>query len=82
MTSRLDGLTERGLVTRAPDREDGRLVIVALTSTGRAIVDAAFEALVDAERELLTPLGDEARGVLASHLRLLLMTASAEPVTT
>jgi len=32
MTSRLDGLTERGLVTRAADREDGRLVRVGLAS--------------------------------------------------
>jgi DNA-binding MarR family transcriptional regulator len=80
MTSRLDGLTERGLVTRAPDREDGRLVRVALTPRGRAIVDAAFEALLDAERDLLAPLGDAARAVLAQHLRALLMTASSEPV--
>jgi DNA-binding MarR family transcriptional regulator len=76
----LDGLTERGLVTRAPDREDGRLVRVALTPRGRAIVDAAFEALLDAERDLLAPLGDAARAVLAQHLRALLMTASSEPV--
>lgn len=80
MTSRLDGLTERGLVTRAADREDGRLVRVALTGDGRAIVDAAFEALLDAERELLAPLGDEARAVLAQHLRALLMTAAIEQV--
>jgi DNA-binding MarR family transcriptional regulator len=80
MTSRLDGLTERGLVTRAPDLEDGRLVRVALTPRGRAIVDAAFEALLDAERDLLAPLGDEAREVLARYLRALLMTAASEPV--
>ena len=57
MTSRLDGLTERGLVTRAPDREDGRLVRVGLTPAGRQILDAAFEELIAAERELLAPLG-------------------------
>lgn len=77
MTTRLDGLTVRGLVTRAADREDGRLVRVALTAKGRRIVDAAFAALLDAERELLTPLGDDARGTLAASLRVLLAEASA-----
>jgi DNA-binding MarR family transcriptional regulator len=76
MTSRLDGLTLRGLVTRAADREDGRLVRVALTPAGRALVDAAFEELIEVERDLLAPLGDDARRALASSLRLLLVTAS------
>ncbi len=79
MTSRLDGLTVRGLVTRSPDREDGRLVRVALTAAGRAIVDAAFEELIEAERELLAPLGEAARGTLAGSLRALLATATSEP---
>jgi DNA-binding MarR family transcriptional regulator len=78
MTSRLDGLTDRGLVTRAADREDGRLVRVALTAKGRRLVDAAFAALLEAERELLTPLPSDARAQLASVLRDLLATASAD----
>lgn len=75
MTSRLDGLTERGLVARAPDPVDGRLVRVTLTRAGREIVDAAFAELVRAERELLTPL--EAGNVepLAAMLRQLLARA-------
>jgi DNA-binding MarR family transcriptional regulator len=80
MTSRLDGLTERGLVTRAPDRDDRRLVRVALTRAGRVLVDAAFEALLETERELLTPLGSDARAVLARQLRELLATATTERV--
>jgi DNA-binding MarR family transcriptional regulator len=82
MTSRLDGLTTRGLVTRAPDREDGRLVRVGLTAAGRQLVDAAFEELIDAERELLAPLGDQARSALAASLRLLLATATSDPAGT
>jgi DNA-binding MarR family transcriptional regulator len=77
MTSRLDGLTERDLVTRAPDRVDGRLVRVALTPAGRAIVDAAFEALLAAERELLTPLAPDTVAPLAATLRALLARAAA-----
>jgi DNA-binding MarR family transcriptional regulator len=79
MTSRLDGLTERGLVVRAPDRVDGRLVRVTLTPRGRALVDAAFAELVAAERELLTPLDAAGLDALAENLRTLLATASSEP---
>jgi DNA-binding MarR family transcriptional regulator len=82
MTSRLDGLTERGLVTRGPDLVDGRLVRVALTPAGREHVDAAFEELIEAERQLLTPLGDAARGTLAGHLRSLLASATSDPAET
>jgi DNA-binding MarR family transcriptional regulator len=79
MTSRLDGLTVRGLVLRAPDREDGRLVRVTLTPAGRELVDAAFAELVAAERELLAPLGETARGIVADNLRDLLASATSEP---
>jgi DNA-binding MarR family transcriptional regulator len=78
MTSRLDGLTQRGLVTRSPDREDGRLVRVGLTAAGRELVDAAFAELIDAERELLAPLGEDVRRELAASLRVLLATATSE----
>lgn len=78
MTSRLDGLTERAMVTRAPDREDGRLVRVSLTPAGRDLVDAAFAELVAAERELLGPLAPGERAALASALRALLETASSD----
>jgi DNA-binding MarR family transcriptional regulator len=80
MTSRLDGLTERHLVTRAADRADGRLVRVTLTAAGREMVDAAFDALVEAERELLTPLPPESVTPLAATLRSLLLAASAPEV--
>ncbi|MDT4942068.1 MAG: hypothetical protein QOJ34_2157 [Pseudonocardiales bacterium] len=80
MTSRLDGLTERGLVTRAADREDGRLVRVALTGAGRGLLDAAFGELIDTERELLTPLGSDARAALAGTLRMLLETVASDGV--
>jgi DNA-binding MarR family transcriptional regulator len=78
MTSRLDGLTVRGLVTRAADREDGRLVRVALTPPGRRVVDTAFEALLEAERDLLTPLAADSLAPLAAALRALLATASSD----
>jgi DNA-binding MarR family transcriptional regulator len=75
MTSRLDRLGGRGFVTRHPDPRDGRLVRVRLTATGREHVDAAFEALVDGERDLLAMLSGDARETLADSLRTLLLAA-------
>ncbi len=75
MTSRLDGLSARGLVTRTPDSLDGRLVRVALTASGRQLVDTAFEALLAAEHELLAPLPPDTVGPLAETLRMLLARA-------
>ncbi len=75
MTSRLDGLTTRGLVRRAPDTVDGRLVRVALTPSGREIVDAAFGELLEAERDLLAPLPPDTLAPLAATLRALLARA-------
>lgn len=82
MTSRLDRLTERGLVRRAADRTDGRLVRVTMTARGRELVDAAFAALVDAERELLAPLPAESLSALAAALRELLVSVTSEPTVT
>lgn len=77
MTSRLDGLTARGLVRRSPDTVDGRLVVVALTPTGREILDRAFGALLEVERELLRPLAPDSIGPLAAALRGLLARAES-----
>ena len=72
MTSRLDGLVGRGLVSRHSDPSDGRLVRVRLTQPGRARVDAAMESLLDGERELLAALDDRERAALSAALRTLL----------
>ena len=62
MTSRLDRLTGRSLVSRHPDPDDGRLVRVRLTAAGRRRVDAAFAALLATERELLAALAGHRAG--------------------
>ena len=72
MTNRVDRLTARGLVERRPDPDDRRGVIVRLTSEGKATVDAAFEALVERERNLLADLPARDRKQLAGLLRTLL----------
>src|ERR1700749_4352437 len=72
MTNRIDRLSARGYVERYPDPDDRRGGIVRLTDDGRSAVDAAFTALLDAERALLEDLPERDRTRLASLLRTLL----------
>ncbi len=72
MTNRVDRLAGRGFVERSPDPEDRRGVIVRLTPEGKAAVDGAFDALLDAERALLADLSRRDQVKLAGLLRLLL----------
>ena len=76
MTSRLDRLVTRHFVTRHPDPEDGRLVRVRLTATGRKRVDAAFAALLVSERDLLATLPEGQHAAVADALRQLLLAAA------
>lgn len=75
MTSRLDRLSARALVSRRADPRDGRLVRVRLTSRGREHVDAAFIRLLRSERELLAWVPTAQRRALADGLRELLLAA-------
>ncbi len=72
MTNRIDRLAARGFVERYPDPDDRRGVIVRLTAEGRATVDGAFEALLEAENSLLAALPARDRTRLAALLRTLL----------
>ena len=71
MTNRIDGLVERGLVTRRTDPHDGRGVLVSMTPAGLSRVDAAITRLVDAEADLLQTLSPEDQARLAQLLRTL-----------
>lgn len=72
MTNRIDRLAARGFVERLPDPHDRRGVLVRLTPDGRHTVDAAFEALLDAERDFLADVPDRDRTKLATLLRKLM----------
>ena len=72
MTNRVDRLVARGWVEREPDPTDRRGVIVRLTPTGMAVVDAALSDLLSHEHDLLAELGSGERGDLAGLLRRLL----------
>jgi DNA-binding MarR family transcriptional regulator len=70
-TKRLDRLEQAGLITRAPDPDDRRAILIALTDTGRELVDAATEAHLANERRLLSALSDAEQQRLADLLRKL-----------
>jgi len=72
MTHRIDQMEAAGLVARQADREDGRVVRVRLTPSGRAAADAALGSLLERERALLGPLAAADRSALAALLRRLL----------
>lgn len=79
MTNRVDRLTARDLVRRAPDPADRRGVLVQLTDTGRARVDDALSSLLANERALLTGLGAADRKRLAALLRSLVRPFDENP---
>ena len=69
----VERLEARGLVVRTPDQTDGRGVVVALTPAGRELQEAAIEAHVANENELLGPLDTDARDEVNRLLRTLLI---------
>jgi DNA-binding MarR family transcriptional regulator len=72
MTNRVDRLAARGLVTRDPNPDDRRAVLVGLTDDGRHAVDSAFADLMAAEQRILADLSPTHRAALTVALRELL----------
>jgi DNA-binding MarR family transcriptional regulator len=70
-TKRLDRLEQAGLITRAPDPDDRRGTQIALTPTGRELIDAVTAAHLDNERDLLSSLTGAEQQQLADLLRKL-----------
>ncbi|NAS26624.1 MarR family transcriptional regulator [Herbidospora sp. NEAU-GS84] len=73
MTNRIDRLAAAGFVTRNPDPDDRRGVLVRLTTKGLERVDAAFADLLRREQELLAALGRQQQQDLSGLLRTLLV---------
>lgn len=71
MTNRIDRLVQRGLVQRLTDPNDGRGILVEMSSTGLARVDAAITRLCDAEDQMLGNVPRSERERLAVLLRKL-----------
>ncbi len=78
MTNRIDRLTKRGFVRRAPDPHDGRGVVVTLTPAGLETVDGALTDLLAAERPILAVLANDEADQLVGLLRTLSSELEAE----
>jgi DNA-binding MarR family transcriptional regulator len=70
MTHRLKALEKRGFITRLPDPDDARSMLVALTEAGRERIDEAVESHVENERQLLAGLSTEQRQQLDQALKV------------
>ena len=71
MTNRIDRLEARGFVRRVKNPDDGRQVLVTLTTEGMAKVDAALIDHAANELDLIAALDVEQRHELIELLRLL-----------
>ncbi|WP_280377601.1 MarR family winged helix-turn-helix transcriptional regulator [Nocardia wallacei] len=78
MTGRLDRLESAGLVRRVADAGDRRAVRVALTASGRALVDEVVTAHSENETRLLSVLSAKDRRDLDRILRVLLGSLEEE----
>ncbi len=78
MTHRLYRLERRGLITRVPDPDDGRGLLVELTPEGVQLVDQVAPAHLANERSLLAALSAEEQIQLANLLRKMLTAFERE----
>lgn len=79
MTHRLDGLTRAGLIERVPAPKDGRSLLVRLTKSGLATIDAAISAHLDNEVSLVASLTKKDQEFLEDALRKLLLDHGDRP---
>ncbi|HEV3086091.1 MAG TPA: MarR family transcriptional regulator [Candidatus Elarobacter sp.] len=68
LTSVLDRLEQRALVTRENDRRDRRAFVITLTKSGRSIAAAVQRTLLAIERVALGELSDAKRNTVTRAL--------------
>jgi DNA-binding MarR family transcriptional regulator len=73
MTNRLDRLERAGLVTRMPDPQDRRGILVGLTEQGRAVVEQAVAAGWATQQQLMATLTPAECETIAALLRKLVL---------
>lgn len=72
MTHRLDRLESAGLISRSPNPEDRRGVIVSLTAQGQRALRQVLDDYLDEMEKTLAPLNAAERRQLAGLLKRLL----------
>ncbi|MEE7535306.1 MarR family transcriptional regulator [Klebsiella huaxiensis] len=70
MTHRLKALEKRGFISRQPNPEDARSLLVALTPEGRTLIDEAVDSHVENEHQLLAGLSTAQRQHLDEALKV------------
>lgn len=68
VTNRIDQLQKAGLVSREPNPDDRRSMIVALTPKGLRLIDEAVAAHVENQHRIVTPLSTKERAALDALL--------------
>jgi DNA-binding MarR family transcriptional regulator len=79
MTHRLDGLAKAGLIERVPAPKDGRSLLVRLTESGLATIDAAISSHLINEVELVSGLSKQEQRFLQDALRKILLDHGDRP---
>ncbi|MFM5904343.1 MAG: MarR family winged helix-turn-helix transcriptional regulator [Microbacteriaceae bacterium] len=69
LTGVLGTLESRGLLKRSKSKDDGRLVIVKLTPSGRKLMDKLFPEFNREEKYVVESLSSKATQEVADHLR-------------
>ncbi|PSK98850.1 DNA-binding MarR family transcriptional regulator [Murinocardiopsis flavida] len=72
LTNRIDRMVAKGLVTRATDPENRRLVRTSLTDEGRRLADGLIDGHIANELALIGGLTPDEQATLAALLRKLL----------
>lgn len=78
VTSRLNSLEEKGLVTRRIDEKSRRRILVSLTPKGVTVIEEYIRAFVTQRSEITSALSDGERSSYADSLRHLLLLVGDE----
>ncbi len=78
MTTRIDRLANRNLVRRRSSKLDRRSVLVHLTESGKAIVDAAIQSRLSDADQILSNFQENEKRELADALRELMLGIEAQ----
>jgi MarR family multiple antibiotic resistance transcriptional regulator len=77
ITRMLDRLEKKALITRSPDPNDRRSLLIAVTDKGREVIDRALPLAVNSQKELVSALTDDEIQQLKIMLRKILVAAGS-----
>jgi len=78
VTAILDALEAKGLIRRAPSGADGRMTLIAITPTGKRLLDSILPEHFAAERAMASVLGANEKELLISLLGRLQLHLGAQ----